>query len=208
MKAIWRAVVGVLVLLVAGGIWMEHRTPAGMPLLAAAFNGDIASVKMLLKSGENIDERDPKYGSTPLIYAAQAGHTDVVKLLLDNGADINAKTKLGQTALIQASLAGDADIVKLLLDRGAKLDAEDRGKLLMATLNYSDVIKLLADTPAPTIPAPATPAPAQPAPQGKLFVIPAKAGISLCNFNQIPAFSGMTFGMDYISLFWSMFLLC
>lgn len=62
---------------------------------------------------------------TPLIAAAQSGHLEVVKYLLDAGADINALTqmnrddKIGDTAIARAVREGHLEVVKLLLDRGA-----------------------------------------------------------------------------------------
>ena len=56
---------------------------------------------------------------TPLHYAAR-GHKNVAELLLDNGADVNAKDKHGNTPLHKATLRGNKDIVELLRKHGAK----------------------------------------------------------------------------------------
>ena len=52
------------------------------------------------------------------------GRRTVVKLLLDRGADVNAKTATGITPLIAAASVGDADIVKLLLEKGTDVSVE------------------------------------------------------------------------------------
>ncbi|RMD79282.1 MAG: ankyrin repeat domain-containing protein, partial [Lentisphaerae bacterium] len=49
----------------------------------------------------------------------QNGHVDVVKILLEHGADVNAKCKKGKTALMFASEKGYQEIVELLKDAGA-----------------------------------------------------------------------------------------
>ena len=49
-----------------------------------------------------------------LIKASENGHTETVAMLLEKGADVNAKTNWGDTALIQASYYGHTEIVKLL----------------------------------------------------------------------------------------------
>ena len=54
-----------------------------------------------------------------LITAAQNGHTDVVRCLLDRGADVNAKDAYGNTALMWAGHHGHKEVFKLLWDRGA-----------------------------------------------------------------------------------------
>ena len=54
-----------------------------------------------------------------LIYASYGGNTEIVRLLLDNGADPNIRNDYGMTALIAASSRGHNEIVKLLLERDA-----------------------------------------------------------------------------------------
>jgi len=56
---------------------------------------------------------------TPLHYASEHGHTDVIQLLIDHGADIDAKNKWGTTPLHLASSHGHTEIVKLLKANGA-----------------------------------------------------------------------------------------
>ena len=56
--------------------------------------------------------------------AAGRGHADVAKLLLDKGADVNAKTGKGKTALMMAAENGHADIVHALLGKGADVNAK------------------------------------------------------------------------------------
>ena len=58
-----------------------------------------------------------------MIYASSAGRLEAVKLLLDCGADVNAKDDDGCTALIYSYLDGDEGIVKVLLDYGADFKA-------------------------------------------------------------------------------------
>ena len=58
-------------------------------------------------------------GATPLMYAALAGNTEVIKLLLGKGADVNARDSGDGAALILAAAMGDAGTVKLLLEKGA-----------------------------------------------------------------------------------------
>ena len=64
---------------------------------------------------------DPRSGSTLLATAALMGHTEVVALLLEHGADVNAKSRDGGTALHAAAFLGRAETVKLLLKKGADI---------------------------------------------------------------------------------------
>jgi len=74
---------------------------------------------------------------------------DAVKLLLDKGADINAKSPLGITALMCAAIVGKTDNLKLLLDGGADINAKDSvgGTAFMkaALAGQTDTVKLLLD---------------------------------------------------------------
>lgn len=94
-----------------------------MSILAASEKGDYADIVTAIDRGANIEIRG-RFGSTPLMFAAQFGHTDCVALLLDRGAIIGAE-KNGVTALICASVEGHEDCISLLLDRGADIKAAD-----------------------------------------------------------------------------------
>ena len=63
------------------------------------------------------------YGSTPLRQAAVLGLTETVQLLLDWGADIEAKDDNGETPLHMAALRDRTEMVQLLLGRGAYVNA-------------------------------------------------------------------------------------
>ena len=71
-------------------------------------------------------EHDEK---TNLMIAAENGHDEIIKLLLDNGADINAKTKSfdgGSSALIMAAENGHTSTVKFLLENGANPSSKNK----------------------------------------------------------------------------------
>lgn len=56
--------------------------------------------------------------------SAEIGNTDMVKLLIAKGLDVNAKDKYGRTALMCAARGGHAEIMRLLLDSGADVNAK------------------------------------------------------------------------------------
>lgn len=58
------------------------------------------------------------------MWASYRGHAEVVKLLLANGADINAETEHGSTALMRAGYKGHAKVVKLLQDATSRQEHE------------------------------------------------------------------------------------
>lgn len=60
-----------------------------------------------------------KDSTTPLIAAATRGHLECVQLLLQAGADVNARTKDSYPALVNACFCGHGDVVSALLNAGA-----------------------------------------------------------------------------------------
>ena len=58
-------------------------------------------------------------GAPPLWCAAAAGHTQIVKLLVERGASVNSVTKTNSTPLRAACFDGHYEIVKYLVEHGA-----------------------------------------------------------------------------------------
>jgi len=85
----------------------------------------------------------------PLQAASASGDAQKVKLLLDQGEDVNNVNQYGRSALLAAAYKGHADVVKLLLDHGADPDRQDPGGwnplLFAAEYGYVEVAKLLLD---------------------------------------------------------------
>ena len=98
------------------------------PLLLACFlQNSLGLVRLLLDAGArpNIVSRGDNCG-TPLHNAAgTAGNTDVVRLLLDSGIDVDMRDRRSETALMRATRAGLIGTVRLLLSRGADVRAGD-----------------------------------------------------------------------------------
>ncbi|MCY4077782.1 MAG: ankyrin repeat domain-containing protein, partial [Acidobacteria bacterium] len=94
------------------------------PLLFAARVGALASAKLLVAAGADVDDQPP-YGTSATVVAAHSGHGDVAVFLLAEGADPNA-ADAGYTALHAAILHKDAALVGALLDYGADPDAPVR----------------------------------------------------------------------------------
>ena len=94
-----------------------------------------------------VDQDYANFGTTPLHRAARDGDTNLVKVLITNHADINAKERDGRTPLHWAALNGHLDVVNLLLVNGAAVDAmENDGKTPMhcAAMNdHLEIVKLL-----------------------------------------------------------------
>ena len=99
------------------------------PLLKAAEAGDLDKIEKLLAKGENIESRD-KRGRTVLRAALWSSQVDAALLLIEKGADPNARDMgkdelTRQTPLHVTCRLGQPSVAKALLAKGAELDARD-----------------------------------------------------------------------------------
>ena len=70
----------------------------------------------------NVEDRGMKGDCTPLMEAASAGHTEIVKLLLSHNAEVNAQSSSGNTPLMYACAGGHEDVVQMLLEAHANVE--------------------------------------------------------------------------------------
>lgn len=93
-----------------------------------------AATKMVISIDE-IDEHQGVEGNTAVHRTARDGNVTMLKIILDAGADINARDKNGTTPAMLAASQGHLEVLDLLLEYGADMDAVDgRG---WNTLNYA-----------------------------------------------------------------------
>ena len=104
---------------------MESVNNIDEKLFDSSLDGDLEGVVDALAQGGRVAMRSPQ-GGTPLIAAAQNGHTDICGLLLAHGSDVNeVDTKTKQTALFRAAGLGHEAVVEALLSWGAIVDPQD-----------------------------------------------------------------------------------
>jgi ankyrin repeat protein len=141
-------------------LWLKEA--GATPLLRAALCGDLTVVRLLLAHGA--DASIPTLDqTTPLMAASGVGWAEgftveysgdetleLVKLLLDLGAPINAANADGITALHGAAYKGANKVVQLLVERGADLAAKDKGRdygfgqdsVRMTPLNWAEGVPI------------------------------------------------------------------
>ena len=121
-------------------------------LLAGSKDGNITAVEFILGhcNGIDINKAERSYSDyTPLIWASQNGHSDVVQVLLQNeDIDVNIADRDGITALYKASSRGHKEVVQLLLQKeDIDVNIADYGgstALHMASRNgRAEVVQLL-----------------------------------------------------------------
>ena len=89
----------------------------------AAIKGDLPTIQRLLTSQSNIINVTNEFGITPLMIASFCGRLEVVKVLIQAGANVNATDKDGTTALMIASFFGHLEVVNTLIGAGANVNA-------------------------------------------------------------------------------------
>jgi len=106
--------------LLENGMNPNHTTWHHVSLMHdMAQEGDVAKVKLLIENGAEINSIDEEYQSTPLGMAARWGRTNVVKLLLSHGADVNKSGATWSTPLSWAKQKGHKEIQDILLKAAA-----------------------------------------------------------------------------------------
>ena len=95
-----------------------------VPILAAAYNGNIEAVKQHLAAGTDVNVKGGFADGTPLHYAAANGHKEIVELLIEKGADVKAKDEGGKTPLDVAIQFKELEITNLLRVIGGKTGEE------------------------------------------------------------------------------------
>lgn len=105
-----------------------HDADGWTPLHLAAHHGHAATVEVLLHNNAPVDIRsDNQLANTPLHAALAGKRGEAVRILVEAGADVDAKQHGGWTPLHQSMAAGDRPLTELLLSRKAVPTANDAG---------------------------------------------------------------------------------
>ena len=126
-------------------------------MMVASLQGLTPLVKLLIDKDAEVNKK----GWTPLHYAATNGHDDIVQMLLDASAYVDAESPNGTTPLMMAARGGHITTCKVLLDGGA--DVRLKNQLKMTAVDFANesgqkeiaqgLAKRLAELPP--LPAPA-----------------------------------------------------
>lgn len=117
-------------------------------LILASSVGDVEGAKILLNEFEELDiDQQDSAGATVLMLASQEGHTEMVRFLLNKGAQVNLQKRNGMSALMLASKRGHTGVVSLLLENGAHVNMQNTNgvsSLMVASEEgHAEVVKML-----------------------------------------------------------------
>jgi len=101
------------------------------PLMMASIKGHTELVKLLISKDADVN----KTGWTPLHYAASSAQKNIIEILLEHSAYIDAESPNGSTPLMMAAMYGNAECVRLLLESGA--DPTLKNELRLSALNFA-----------------------------------------------------------------------
>ena len=158
--------------LLAAGVSANATGPYGETALhTCAHAGNVAAAKVLVAKGASIDAGDSWRGQTPLMWATAEGHPEMMRALIEAGADVNARSTIvnwerqrtseprekwlppgGLTPLLFAAREGCVECTKVLAAAGADLNILDpdlHTPLVLALVNgHFDVAAALIDAGA------------------------------------------------------------
>ena len=119
---------------------------------------DTSKVRSFLNQGVHPNtpwNGDRLHAGPPLVLAASNGNAELVRVLLEHGADVNLASSSGFTSLMAAANAANETIVRMLLEKKPKLSVRDKrgftalGYALWRPLDNEEVIDLLTKAGCP-----------------------------------------------------------
>ena len=127
----------------------NDKSPVDLTLLEKSAENSAKITEMLIGKADKNIINDSLEGKTPLIIAVGNSYIDTAKILIENGANINAVDFEGWSALSYAVNNGDIEIAKLLLENKAKIKDElliaIKSPIVESSIN---IMKLLIDNKA------------------------------------------------------------
>lgn len=127
----------------------NDKSPVDLTLLEKSAENSAKIMQMIIDKVDKKLINDSLEGKTPLIIAVGNSYIDTAKILIENGADVNAVDIEGWSALSYAVNNGDIEIAKLLLENKAKIKDElliaIKSPIVESSIN---IMKLLIDNKA------------------------------------------------------------
>lgn len=152
----WSTSLSILKLLLKHGADMNAwAIVEGTALTISITSGNIDFVKTLVENGVDVNFRH-QYLVPAIFFAANSKHrNEILKILLENGADPNDRNSDSMTPLMLTSMTNNLDGCKILIEHGADVNVQREKKLggeaplfYAVQSGYFDIVKLLCDNGA------------------------------------------------------------
>ena len=139
---IWRPVIGLLLLI---WVFLFLSGCATNALSIAVKNNDINQTQTLLAKGVDVNAGE----IPPLLEASLTGHIEIVRMLLEKGAQVDREDRQGVTPLYGAAGKGHVEVARLLIQRGADINHStkkgDTPLLFAAFANHIEIVRMLLE---------------------------------------------------------------
>ncbi|GAB6439370.1 hypothetical protein bcgnr5369_00260 [Bacillus cereus] len=133
-------------------VCLQTHKSLGNALIIATINNNLEGTKVLLRHGFDVNvQGTPGQGETPLTISARNDNFDLVRLLISNGANVNAKNYAKTTSLMYATQNQNIEMIQFLLKNNAEINAisSSASPLKIALMsNKDEIIKLLIENGA------------------------------------------------------------
>jgi len=124
----------------------DHADDGFTPLGLACYFGQFEVARYLVLKGADVNlPSNNGFNVFPIHSAAAGNYTDIVRMLVENGANVNVKQQAGATPLHSAAQNGNLDLLILLLENGAETNARMEGGKLPADLASEKGFKEIAE---------------------------------------------------------------
>ena len=97
-------------------------TPPRASIHRSARQGEVGYIIQHISAGTDVNEVNNSNGQIALHYASTHNHLQIIKMLIDNNANINLKDKIGMTPLHLTALGGHREATKIIINSGALLN--------------------------------------------------------------------------------------
>lgn len=140
--------IGIIKKLIAAGVTVDAENTTGVQVRGCCYVGtDSLEYAKLVREKQSKSKPLKQGGLHPLHFAAMQGRTDVVKLLINEKANVHAPAPWGDQAIHYAAVNGNVEVLKLLLDAGAGVEAKgvagQRPLHCAATFGNLEAVKFL-----------------------------------------------------------------
>src|SRR6266478_2431647 len=131
---------------VANRVPLHRVSQGGHPVMEES---SLEIARLLVNYGATVDVTDDDKGETPLHAAAQSGYREIVELLVECGASLDAQNIYQETSLHMACCKGKLDVARFLIESGAPVSALDNNGWTplhtASNCGQLDVVKLLLE---------------------------------------------------------------